>query len=270
MAIEVVYWTNAPDDAYPTVLTLPADGDPRLEVGTNGDDPAVRTVGEFRKDGDSLDADLLRRAVSDPAFVTGPEAELVEPGTVVREVRVRPEEGPVYERVAAGDVAEGAAFRDAEEIALRIAAELRAHPERALEMAFSPEGGGGNGTGFDVRLSNPGSQAVAMPVPARWEERGVRLVLTFFRAGVTEAEMTNEDQGFVELSADALVPPLPPTPSPDLLAVPPGAAVRFSFRTEAPDLGGNREVEATFELPLLDAAGHERLRVELVSPRVAL
>lgn len=265
----IEYWTNAPDDAFPTRLTLTRNGAAELEVTSNDDDPAMANIGRFSKAVDAATFELLAQAVATPAFTQHPNPGPVEPGGVIRRFNVRFADGHDVKRHVVESVDADAGFTQAEQVALRIAADLRRHPRVAvaIEMKVAP-GATRDDLVLDVTVTNVGKESLVVPHPSRWMETGMALHVTARRSDVPLAQMSNEHQTFVELGQDALASASASTvPRPTLE---PGQKQLFSFNVRLPLPAGKYDIWGALILQLLTEQGKERLTGELVSPKFPL
>lgn len=270
MIESIEYWTNAPDDAFPTRLTIARSGVAELEVTSNDDNPAVPNIGRFSKVVDAASFEQLVKAVAAPAFSQHPNPGPVEPGGVIRRLNVRFADGHEVQRHVVESVAADAGFTQAEQVALRIAADLRRHPRVAvaIEMKVVP-GATRDDLVLDVTVINVGKESLVVPHPSRWTETGMALQVTARRSDVPLAQMSNEHQTFVELGQDALVSEsastVPPVPT-----LEPGKKRVFSFNVRLPLAAGKYDVWGALILQLLTEQGKELLTGELVSPKFPL
>jgi hypothetical protein len=272
MSYKIEYWTNAPDEMFPTVLVVSPTKGADLLVSSNEDDPRESTIGRFSMSGNTAAFAPLLEAVLDPSFAAVGEPASALPGELIRRFSVTAEGNPEIVRIVTETMKPDAAFSSAEDVALQLVQEVRKHPRRALALEnfalkFSSSGQEGDHLEVAFNLANPGTEPVAIPRPERWSEANIQLTITARRSDVPLEKMGNQHQVFVQLEAGDLVGLVPPAGKGDLLLIDPGQDLALRFqKTLSPLPAGKYDTWGVFSVQLLDARGTEITQGELSSP----
>jgi len=265
MNTNVEYFTNEPDDAYPTTLQLVDGRKVRMWITTNNADPSL-AVGYYQTTTESPASEALLEDAGVLAAETATPPPPVPPGSVVRRVAYAQGDAPVVNRFAVEGHPADAAFAKAETSARALMKEAIAFPVQALKMGFDVIRAPESDDKVVVKLSliNAGSSGVGIAGPGNWDENGISLTLAANRADVPPARMTSTHQVFVSLGAGDIVNPQ--SYSGPVLAIPAGSKLTFEFAGSMDLEAGSYNLWASFEFGLLDAGGQEVTRAELVSP----
>lgn len=269
MIENIEYWSNAADDTFPTRLTVARSGSAELEVASNDGDPLGPNIGHFSMELEPRAFELLAKAVADTAFLQHANPGPVEPGEVIRRMRVRFSNGREVRRFVQGSAPVDAGFARAEQAALRLAAETRRHPTDALALAATlSQGAGRDDMVIDVTITNVGSNAVAVPHPDHWAESGMAFHLSVRRKDVPLAEMSNEHQTFLELGREALVSV--PALTAAQVTIQPGQRQVLSFGVHLPLSPGRYEAWGALLVRLFAENGNAIMLGELLSTRLPI
>jgi len=164
MVETIEYWSNAADDAFPTRLTVARSGAAELEVMSNEDNPAVPSIGRFSMPTDAPSFEQLAKAVAVPAFAQHANPGPAEPGQVIRRINARFADGHEVRRHVTESAPVDSGFARAEQEALRMAAEIRRHPQHAVAIAMTvAPGATRDQLVLGVTLSNVGAEPLALP-----------------------------------------------------------------------------------------------------------
>jgi hypothetical protein len=118
-----------------------------------------------------------------------------------------------------------------------------------------------------LKLTNAGSEPVAIPHPDYWES-AVSIQITALRNDVALADLRDKHQRFIQLSRRQLVATIPlPKPGPTI-PIAPHRDVTFQFVADVILPPGRYDSWLSIDTPLLDARGAESMQVELVSAKV--
>jgi hypothetical protein len=273
MAYRIEYWTNAPDDVYPSVLEVSSAKGAELLVASNEDDPGEPTIGRFSMRADAAVFTPLLDAVTAPGFAAAGAPAAAEPGELIRRFSVAVDSKPEVVRIVTETMKPDAPFAAAENLALQLMKKVRQHPRRVLALENFALNFSSVADRLEVTftLANPGPEPVAIPSPERWAPANIQLTVTARRSDVPLAQMGNQHQVFVQLEAGHLVELVPPAGKGGLLLLDPGQELRLRFEKALPPLmPGKYDVWGTFSVQLLDAKGSEITQGELASPRQPL
>jgi hypothetical protein len=270
MPYSIEYWTNAPDDVYPSVLEVSSAKGAELLVASNEDEPGEPTIGRFAMRGDAAAFTPLLDAVTAPGFAAAGAPAMAEPGELIRRFSVTVDSKSEVVRVVTETMKPDAPFAAAESLALQLMKKVRQHPRRVLALENFALNFSAVMDRLEVTfsLANPGPEPVAIPYLVHWAQANIQLTVTARRSDVPLAQMGNQHQVFVQFDADQLVELTAPSNTGNLLVLAPGQELRLRFQKDLPPLmPGKYDVWGTFSVQLLDAKGSEITRGELASPR---
>jgi hypothetical protein len=267
MGYKIEYWSNRANDGYATILRVSQGGPAILQIGSNADEPGPNPVGIFRAVSPRAEEEALVQSAR--RLLLAPERPVVPsvPGEVMRRLTVALDTGSEEVRSASESSPATAPFLAAESAAIALAKVIRKSPQAALAAQTFFQLGGTKHWDVSLKLTNAGSEPVAIPHPDYWEN-AVSIQVTARRNDVALADLRNQHQRFIELSRRQLVATIPLSkPGPTML-IAPHRDVTFQFAVDVDLPAGRYDRWLSLETYLLDARGVEIARVELVSAKV--
>lgn len=267
MEYKIEYWSNRASDGYATILRVSQGGPAILQIGSNADEPGPNPVGIFRAASPRAEEEALVQSVRRLLFA--PEGPVVPsmPGEVMRRLTVALDTGSQEVRSASESCPPTAPFLAAESAAIALATVIRKYPQAAIAAQTFFHLGGTKHWTVTLKLTNVGSEPVAIPHPDYWEG-AVSIQVTARRNDVALADLRNKHQQFIELSSRQLVATIPlPKPGPTI-PIAPHRDVTFQFTVDVDLSTGRYDRWLSLATNLLDARGVEIARVELVSAKV--
>jgi hypothetical protein len=267
---EISYWSNAADEALPAKLEVSSRGEAVLTIESNRGNPAVANVGIYQT---ALNAGLLTPLVAGlrtPEFATIETPLSVLSGEVVRELRIKEENGQEIMKFVSESGAPPKAFLGAEALALNLINIVRQHPVHAIAMKVDQVPGQFN-RGEAVRLAlavyNPGSETIQIPHPSGWEDQLVQLELTGLRTDVPLEHLRSHHQRFETMSKDQVKDLQAKDVVAALITLAPGEQVSLTLETELDWPPGQYETQIFLNLPISNWKGEEMIRCEIASKK---
>jgi hypothetical protein len=266
MGYKIEYWSNRASDGYATILRVSQGLPATLQIGSNADEPGPNPVGIFRAVSPRAEEEALVQSVRRLTFA--PEVPVVPsmPGEVMRRLTVALDTGSEEVRSASESSPATAPFLAAESAAIALARVVRKYPQAALAAQTFFLLDGTKHWAVTLKLTNAGSELVAIPHPDYWEN-AVSIQVTARRNDVALADLRNTHQRFIELSSRQLVATTPfPKPGPTI-PIAPHRDLTFQFAVDVDLSAGHYDRWLSLTTNLLDARGAEIARVELVSAK---
>jgi hypothetical protein len=264
---KIEYWSNRASDGYATKLRLSQGGPAILQIGSNANEPGPNPVGIFRAVSPREEEEALVQSVRRLLFAPkGPVVPCV-PDAVLRRLTIALDTGSEEVRSASESSPATAPFLAAESTAIALAKVIHKFPQTALAAQTFFHLDGTKHWDVTLKLTNAGSEPVAIPHPNYWEN-AVSIQITALRNDVALADLRDKHQRFIQLSRRQLVATIPlPKPGPTI-PIAPHRDVTFQFVADVILPPGRYDSWLSIDTPLLDARGAEIMQVELVSAKV--
>lgn len=264
------YWSNVSSEAMPLEMTIYEAGLGILQVRSNRGQEKETVVGMFRAQVAPEQLDGLFAALRSDAFRSLSPPEGITPGQGVRSLSIFESKQQLVEKFATDDHPPSPPFLEAEGVALKLVAALRQKPVQAVSLqgvTIPKQFVRGSTVQFDLSLANPGSEAVALPAPARWEAAGTMLMAMAVRSDVPPTQITPQHQHFESVSGGE-VTLSSINPEEGRIAIAPGQQLKLSFTKKIDWPPGLYDVHLALKTTLTDSTGQGVERYELLSPKV--
>jgi hypothetical protein len=265
---EIIYWTNAADEMFPTELLISSDGIANLKIptGRKGRDSSV--VGLFRA---RLADSQLKPLIS--ALKTREFAEIQNPkslveGEVMRKLSIKEQDKPQVTKLMTANAPRSPVFLEAEKAALDLIAVVSKKPVYAvrIELANVPQLiRKSDAVRPTVVLINSGSEPIQIPGPQSWDQQKVQMTIEAIRSDIPAEQLSSKHQRFEKVLKDDVETVQAITLSKEFIILKPAERATLVLKKNLDWPAGNYRVKILFLLPLFDSQKQPVLRCEAVS-----